>query len=92
MPAHDSIHSLLEAAARSHSADPAILGLEREPLSHQGQLAHIEAVAAALSDYGAGREDCIAIVLPNGPEMATCTLAVASFCCCAPLNPGLHGR
>jgi amino acid adenylation domain-containing protein len=88
MHARDSIHSLLGVTSGSYSAGPAILGLGRDPLSHQDLLDHIEAVAAALRDRGVGREDCIAIVLSNGPEMATCTLAVASWCCCAPLNPG----
>ena len=82
------IYGLLGAAAGSYSAAPAILGLGRDPLSHRGLLDHIEAVAAALRDRGAGREDCVAIVLPNGPQMAACTLAVASWCRCAPLNPG----
>jgi acyl-CoA synthetase (AMP-forming)/AMP-acid ligase II len=83
-----NIYSLLGAATESNSADPAILGLGRDPLSYQGLVHHLDAVAAALRDHGVGHEDCIAIVLPNGPEMATCTLAVAAWCCCAPLNPG----
>ena len=29
----------------------------------------------------------MAVVLPNGPEMATAFLAVSSVCACAPLNP-----
>ena len=40
-----------------------------------------------LNDAGIGRGDRVAIVLPNGPEMATCFLAVASTCAAAPLNP-----
>jgi acyl-CoA synthetase (AMP-forming)/AMP-acid ligase II len=43
-------------------------------------------VAAALAERGidSGR---VAIVLPNGPEMATTFLTVAAVCCAAPLNP-----
>ena len=33
------------------------------------------------------KKDVIAIVLENGPEMATCFLSTASNCCAAPLNP-----
>ncbi|HEV2171342.1 MAG TPA: acyl--CoA ligase, partial [Candidatus Binatus sp.] len=33
------------------------------------------------------RGDRVAVVLPNGPEMATCFLAVAMGASCAPLNP-----
>ena len=43
-------------------------------------------VAATLAERGitSGR---VAIVLPNGPEMATAFLTVAAVCCAAPLNP-----
>ena len=43
-------------------------------------------VAATLAERGidGGR---VAIVLPNGPEMATAFLTVAAICCAAPLNP-----
>jgi acyl-CoA synthetase (AMP-forming)/AMP-acid ligase II len=34
-----------------------------------------------------GANDCVAIELPNGPEMAVAFLAVASAAVCAPLNP-----
>ena len=42
---------------------------------------------ALLNAAGIGRGDRVAIVLPNGPEAATCFLAVASACTAAPLNP-----
>jgi acyl-CoA synthetase (AMP-forming)/AMP-acid ligase II len=35
-----------------------------------------------------GRADRVAVVVPNGPEMAAAFLAVASAAVCAPLNPG----
>jgi acyl-CoA synthetase (AMP-forming)/AMP-acid ligase II len=47
----------------------------------------MEAVAAQLHAAGIGRGDPVAIVLPNGPEMATAFLAVASVATAAPLNP-----
>ena len=46
-----------------------------------------EAVRTTLAGAGIGRGDRVAIVLPNGPEMATAFLTVASSCCAAPLNP-----
>ena len=42
---------------------------------------------SALARFGAGRGDRVAIVLPNGPEMAAAFLCVASHAACAPLNP-----
>ena len=44
-------------------------------------------VRGGLAAGGIGRGDRVAIVLPNGPEMATCFLGVASGCAAAPLNP-----
>ena len=47
----------------------------------------IEETGRALSALGAGRRDRVAIVLPNGPEMAAAFLSVASHAASAPLNP-----
>ncbi|MET3132041.1 acyl-CoA synthetase (AMP-forming)/AMP-acid ligase II [Oxalobacteraceae bacterium GrIS 1.11] len=41
----------------------------------------------ALNRAGIGRNDRVAIVLPNGPEMAASFIAVACAATCAPLNP-----
>jgi len=41
----------------------------------------------ALNAAGVGRGDRVAIVLPNGPEMATAFLGVAAGATAAPLNP-----
>ena len=46
-----------------------------------------ETVRTTLAGAGIGRGDRVAIVLPNGPEMATAFLTIASSCCAAPLNP-----
>ena len=44
-------------------------------------------VTQTLAERGIGPGDRVAIVLPNGPEMATAFLTVAAACCAAPLNP-----
>jgi acyl-CoA synthetase (AMP-forming)/AMP-acid ligase II len=51
-----------------------------------GRLA--QSVCSTLATHGIGAGDRVAIVLPNGPEMATAFLTVAAACCAAPLNPG----
>ena len=48
---------------------------------------HITAIAIALNAEGIGRGHRVALALPNGPELATAFLAVASCATCAPLNP-----
>jgi oxalate---CoA ligase len=42
---------------------------------------------AALNGFGVGRGDRVAIVLPNGPEMAAAFVSVAQAATAAPLNP-----
>jgi acyl-CoA synthetase (AMP-forming)/AMP-acid ligase II len=41
---------------------------------------------------GIGRGDRVAVVLPNGPEMAVAFLAVAAAATCAPLNPAYRAE
>lgn len=55
------------------------------PFSRLGS--HIYEIAAILNSMGIGRNDRVAIVLPNGAEMAVAFLAVASCAASAPLNP-----
>jgi acyl-CoA synthetase (AMP-forming)/AMP-acid ligase II len=59
----------------------------RRPLSYAGLHALIQDTVASLNSRGIGRNDRVAIVLPNGPEMATAFVAIASGATTAPLNP-----
>jgi oxalate---CoA ligase len=57
------------------------------PLTYAGLRALIDSAVASLNGLGVGRGDRVGIVLPNGPEMATAFLSVASAAASAPLNP-----
>jgi len=59
----------------------------RAPLTYAGLRALVDGTLATLNALGVGRNDRVAIVLANGPEMATCYLACASGTTSAPLNP-----
>ena len=59
----------------------------RSPLTYAGLRALVAATLASLNAAGAGRNDRVAIVLDNGPEMAACFLACAAGTASAPLNP-----
>jgi amino acid adenylation domain-containing protein len=48
---------------------------------------HIDDVVEMLHTMGLGCNDRIALVLPNGPEMAVAFLATAAGATCIPLNP-----
>ena len=45
-----------------------------------------------LRAMGIGRHDRVAVVLPNGPEMAVAVFAVAACAVCAPVNPAFGPR
>jgi acyl-CoA synthetase (AMP-forming)/AMP-acid ligase II len=85
MPPFTTVSQLLETGA---AEAPAIRAPEGRPaLSHAGLRQLAAATVEALNARGIGRGDRVAIVLPNGPEMATCFLAVACGATTAPLNP-----
>ncbi|MCY7371945.1 MAG: acyl--CoA ligase [Polaromonas sp.] len=65
----------------------AIAAPGRAPLDYRGLRALVAATTASLNAAGIGRNDRVAIVLPNGPEMATCFVACACAVGSAPLNP-----
>ena len=60
----------------------------RPDLSYAGLRALVDRTGAALAALGVVSGDRVAIVLPNGPSMASCFLAVAAHASAAPLNPG----
>ena len=66
---------------------PAISAPSRSPLSFGALRALVDGTLATLNRLGIGRNDRVAIVLANGPEMATCFMACASGVASAPLNP-----
>src|ERR1019366_2220385 len=47
---------------------------------------------SSLNAMGIGRNDRVAIVLPNGPEMASAFIAIAAGATTAPLNPTYRGE
>ncbi len=59
----------------------------RPDLTYEGLRRHVAATVAALNERGIGRDDRVAIVLPNGPEMASAFAAIAAGAATAPLNP-----
>ena len=59
----------------------------RSALSYKGLRNHCDQIGKQLASQGLSNSDREAIVLPNGPEMASAFLAVASYMSAAPLNP-----
>jgi len=72
---------------RGDSGSVALAAPDRPPLTHGGLREQVATIAERFSHHGIGRGSRVAIVLPNGPEMATAFLGVASCAAAAPLNP-----
>jgi oxalate---CoA ligase len=79
-----TISTLLDAGEARHAA---LSAPGRPPLTFDGLRAHVAASVERLNDLGIGRNDRVAIVLPNGPELASAFLAVAAGATAAPINP-----
>jgi acyl-CoA synthetase (AMP-forming)/AMP-acid ligase II len=79
-----TIHELLQVG---HDDAVAVSGSARADLSYGELRQHVALTVAALNDLGIGRNDRLAIVLPNGPEMATSFVSIACCATTAPLNP-----
>lgn len=80
----DTIVKLLEHGP-AHA--PAIFAPDSEPLKYGKLREHVTRVVAKLNSWGLGRNNRVAIVLPNGPHMATAFVSVAAGATAAPLNP-----
>ncbi len=68
-------------------AAPAIGGPGRRMMPRGTLRRLVEGTGGALRALGIQRNHVVAIVMPNGPEMAAAFLAVANWAIAAPLNP-----
>ncbi|MFQ6004658.1 MAG: acyl--CoA ligase [Woeseia sp.] len=84
MTSRITIYDLLQ---EGRDDDAAISGVDRPALSYRDLRAQAEQTVASLNKSGIGRNDRVAIVLPNGPEMATAFVSIACCATTAPLNP-----
>ena len=79
--------TLIELLEGGDESAVALAAPERESLNFGELRDHVMTTVAALNKLGIGRNDPVAIVLPNGPEMASAFLAIAGGATTAPLNP-----
>ncbi len=81
------IYDLLRVRAECAPEAVAIRAPGRCDLTYGGLLGQVDRVVEFLNARGIHRSDRIAIVLPNGPEMAVAFFGVIASSVCAPLNP-----
>jgi acyl-CoA synthetase (AMP-forming)/AMP-acid ligase II/acyl carrier protein len=81
------IYQIILEESNNRSEAPAILSPGKETTSYRKLSRHLQSTALQLNQWGIRPADRLAVVLPNGPEMATAFLAISAVCTCAPLNP-----
>lgn len=87
-----SIQALLATQAEQYSNNIALLAPGREPLTYTELHNHAQTVKETLNNLGIQQGDVVAIVLPNGSDMASAFLTVATCATTAPLNPAYRAN
>ena len=82
-----TIHEIISHHASITPNKNAIYGLGQDPTTYNQLFQQTIKTSNFLRKIGIHRYDPVAIVLPNGPLMATAFLSIASFTSSAPLNP-----
>ena len=83
----DTIYETINYHAMQQPDSVAITAPNRNDLTFKGLKDRIDEIALILGSINDERKLRIAIIMPNGPEMAVAFLAASSFAAAAPLNP-----
>ena len=79
--------TILELLADSNDEAVALSAPERTDLTYKGLKEQIRKTGKLLASLGVASNERVAIVLPNGPEMASAFVSVGAWATTAPLNP-----
>jgi acyl-CoA synthetase (AMP-forming)/AMP-acid ligase II/acyl carrier protein len=82
-----TVYRVIETWAERTPEAVAIAAPGRKPLSYRRLAGHVVNVIKQLREAGIGKNDPVAMLAPNGPEMASAFLAICSGATFAPLNP-----
>jgi acyl-CoA synthetase (AMP-forming)/AMP-acid ligase II len=80
----DTLPSILRHGA---DGDVALAAPALQPMTYADLRRQVFYLRQQLNGWGIGRDDRVAVVLPNGPEMAAVFVAVTATSAVAPLNP-----
>ncbi|MDF2930599.1 MAG: AMP-dependent synthetase, partial [Anaerospora sp.] len=64
----------------------AILAPEKQPITYDRLFQHLVKTTSSLRQFEINNTDRVALVMNNGPEMATAFLAIGSVAVCVPMN------
>jgi acyl-CoA synthetase (AMP-forming)/AMP-acid ligase II/acetyltransferase-like isoleucine patch superfamily enzyme/acyl carrier protein len=87
-----SIYQVLEYWAEQVPESIAIIAPESPPLPYGRLFRQVRNIVESLRAFGLNRNDRVATVLPNGPEMAVSFIGIACGATCAPLNPSYRAN
>lgn len=82
-----TIAELLRQQAAAQPEAVALTAPERDDLTYSGLVEQVGRLTGHLQAQGVQPGDRVALVLPDGPELAVAFLAATSGFTCAPLNP-----
>jgi acyl-CoA synthetase (AMP-forming)/AMP-acid ligase II len=82
--------SLVDLLSGSEADAVAIGATEGPPMSFGALRLQVERAIEALNGLGIGRGERVAIVMPNGPALASAFLGVAAAATACPLNPAFR--
>ena len=86
------VKTIIELLKHGKETAPAIASPDGQALTYSGLRTHVGRTVEKLNELGIGRNDPVAIVLPNGPETASAFVSIASGASTAPLNPGYQEK
>jgi oxalate/formate antiporter len=89
---HQPADTILQLLSRGADDAPAIGAPGRAWLTHGALRALAHRTISQLNAFGIGCGDRVAIVLPNGPEMASAFVSIACGAVTAPLNPAYQAE
>lgn len=84
--------TILELLSKGRDDAPAISAPGRKTLTYHDLRLLVEKTVGSLNRLGVRRNERVAIVLPNGPEMAAAFVAIAAGATTAPLNPAYRAE
>ena len=79
--------SLVDLVRRADGSRRSLSAPSGEPLCFAELRRQVDYTGTVLRASGIGKADTVAVILPNGPIMASAFLGVSAFSICAPLNP-----
>ena len=82
-----SLREVLYSQAKLLPNANALQAPKCHPLTYSYLFEQIKYTGHALRTLGIAQSDRVAVVLPNGPDMAAAFLGIAAYATCAPLNP-----